>query len=91
MMFAQNILRIPEGSPWVLPGKAIMKKVTKFIFHFGSKWHFQICGSFLEQLSVSFLLVNTTFFHSYNYHTTDISVSINMIIWMSDIQNLCIN
>lgn len=62
MMFAQNILRIPEGSPWVLPGKVIMKKVTKFIFHFGSKWHFQICGSFLEQLSVSFLLVNTTFF-----------------------------
>lgn len=62
MMFAQNILRIPEGSLWVLPGKAIMKKVTKIIFHFGSKWHFQICGSFLEQLSVSFLLVNTTFF-----------------------------
>lgn len=79
MMFAQNILKIPEGSLWVLPGKAIMKKVTKIIFHFGSKWHFQICGSFLEQLSVSFLLVNTTFFHSYNYHVPLILVLV--LIW----------
>ena len=48
--------------------------------HFLSAYLFYGAILMLKTWVMSFLLVNTTFFHSYNYHTTDISVSIKMII-----------